>query len=250
MAKFSVVTPVWNKANMTMEFITNLRPYLGADGELIIVDNGSEDAINHDLVSKFLGQQFQYLRLDRNYGFGKALNRGIEKANGEFLFQISNDVTVIGDPFYPVIRLLELEAKTLVGHRIVDWDSGWNTFKESGVIAYCEGYFIASRKDKFEAVGGWDEAMFTDYEDVELSYRWKRQMGVIVQLPQLPVRHIGGITAQQLPGGREKYTLESQKYFMNKWNLTLRSESESCPNCPVEPFTGKTYCPGCSDAGK
>ena len=60
--------------------------------EVIVVDNGSNDRSAE--VAESLGARV--IRLDRNEGFGRAVNRGIEAATGDWIALVNNDVELAG----------------------------------------------------------------------------------------------------------------------------------------------------------
>ena len=78
----SAVVPTWNRADLLRRALCSLE---GAD-EVIVVDNGSTEPLD-------IGRA-RLLRLDRNYGFAYAVNRGLEVARGDWVAVINNDVVL------------------------------------------------------------------------------------------------------------------------------------------------------------
>lgn len=219
--KFSIITPLFNRVDLTANFIQNIFQYL-KDGELILVDNASSDN-TFGMVQFFksvadVGERINYIRNESNLGFSKANNIGAEQAKSDVLLFISNDVVAHGDFITKVLETLN--DNNLIGARMVNFNSGWNKFKElDNPIHYLEGWFIACRKSVFEKLLGWDGRYFLDYEDLDLSYKAIQKGVELVEL-QLPLQHMVGQSAVLLPS-RLALTLESQKEFCNKWNLTI-----------------------------
>lgn len=218
MVDFSVIVPIYNKSELTLQFVRDISNHL-TDGQLILVDNKSRDVLNPLILKNFLGDKYKPLNLDKNYGFGIANNRGAKIAVGRHLFFTSNDVRINGDCFSSIIKILDRED-ILIGQEIVDWNSGWNTYQETGIIPYVQGYFMACRAQSFFDVGMFWEDLWLDMEDLELSYRWTQSGKKILAIKSLPIIHLGGRTAMDIPEGRLKITLESQKKVMEKygWN--------------------------------
>lgn len=219
MVKFSIITPVWNKKEYTANFLNSLLSLFSyiKGGEIIIVDNNSTDGT--DKLVEFYQKNTPgiiYIKLDENRGFSTGNDEGEKLAGGEHLLFVSNDVIINGDFITPICKELEAGNK-LVGARLLDFDTGWNNFKETGVIPYLEGFCVGITKKDYRKIGGWDRDIFLDYEDLELSYRGV-QNGLELKSLNLPVRHqIGGSS-----GGvdRLKITYESQRKMMDRHKLT------------------------------
>jgi len=226
---FSVITATYNRLDLTQKFISSLAPYvIGNNGELIIVDYASKDQ-----TASFLSKQarllFPGLRLrvvleTENRGMGTALNTGVKISKGNVLLMISNDVMIEGDPIRDVVKYFAFDkspAGSLLGPRLITFNTGWNSFKEVEVIPYLEGWFVASTRAVWNRLRGWDERIFLDYEDMELSWR-AHQIGIGLAQINLPVMHIGGQSFQTQEITRYNFTKTSQAYFCNKWGLTLK----------------------------
>jgi len=85
----------WNNYEDTSECIESLRPQLGSDDRIVVVDNGSTDGSLDRLRSEFC--DIVYVENDRNLGFAGGMNSGIEwaRAKGyDAVFLLNNDVVV------------------------------------------------------------------------------------------------------------------------------------------------------------
>jgi glycosyltransferase involved in cell wall biosynthesis len=93
----SVIMPAFNRAAFVAEAIGSLQGQIGADGEIVVVDDGSTDA-TADIVTAISDSDHR-VRLIRqpHSGVARARNRGIEEARGRFLtFLDSDDVCAPG----------------------------------------------------------------------------------------------------------------------------------------------------------
>ena len=94
--KLSVVVPVCGQLNYTRECFNHLRAHT-AEYELIVIDNGSPKQ-----EFKFLVEAMQkacsvtcVISHFQNMGVTQAWNEGIDKATGEFIVFLNNDVIVV-----------------------------------------------------------------------------------------------------------------------------------------------------------
>lgn len=217
----SIIVPVWNKSQLTHQFLTrHWQFYQDRDDlEIVVIDNGSKDK-TPQLLADWGGRWGDRLRIitnETNRGFGPANNQGAELAAGEILIFISNDVMINGDYISPIISSLEIHPRNLVGPSRLDHDTGWNMFGKE-LIPYLAGWCVAMTKETFTDLGGWDERYVpSDYEDVDLSYTAIHQGRGLIHL-LLPLVHISGVSATQLPDRREM-TRKNQERFKEKWNL-------------------------------
>lgn len=221
MDKVSVVTPLYNKANMTGDYINSIMNYID-DNELILINNGSLDnTINVvGTAQKLFGQikDITFISKGKNLGFGGGNNLGASLAKNDILLFLSNDVVLLGDFITPIKQYLEQNSRVAIGPRLIAWNAGWNSYKEDSAIPYLEGFCFAVRKEHFNMIGGFDEQFFLDMEDMDLCYRL-RFAGIALAQIDLPVLHSLGGSFSTLNRSREDITLESQQKFMKKWGL-------------------------------
>jgi GT2 family glycosyltransferase len=88
--KVAAVIPHWNRASLLANLLENLKLQSRPFDEIIVVDNGSTDG------SPELAEQLRarVIRLDRNYGFAAAVNRGIAVTDADWISILNNDVTL------------------------------------------------------------------------------------------------------------------------------------------------------------
>src|SRR4051812_40518644 len=91
--RVTAVIPHWNRRDLLLKLLTNLREQVRAFDEIIVVDNGSTD----DSVQVAETAGARTIRLERNLGFAAAVNRGVEATASEWLAVLNNDVTLAPD---------------------------------------------------------------------------------------------------------------------------------------------------------
>lgn len=218
----SVITPVWNKSDLTNKFLFQhwllyrSRPNI----EFVVIDNGSTDG-TAQILQSWQGRMAQQLRVitnEGNRGFGPAINQGAEIAQGRHLIMLSNDVIIESDYISPIESTLEENREILGGAQILDFDTGWNTFNGE-MLAYIAGWCIFCTREVWQDIGGFDERYVPcDYEDLDLSLKAVKK-GYSLKQVKLPLSHMFGQSAQHLEGGRLTITLKNQALFKEKWGF-------------------------------
>ncbi|HEX7875232.1 MAG TPA: glycosyltransferase [Sphingobium sp.] len=103
---FSVVIPLYNRADIVRDTIRSVQAQDWRDFEIIVIDDGSRD--DPAPVIEALGDpRVRYVRQE-NAGGGAARNRGIEEARGRYIAFLDSD-----DLFLP--GKLSIMAKALAG---------------------------------------------------------------------------------------------------------------------------------------
>jgi len=87
----SVILPTFNRAALLARSISSVLAQTFGDFELIVVDDGSQDA-TATVVRDFADERIYYLRLPCNVGLPAARNAGLAQTRGAFVaFQDSDD---------------------------------------------------------------------------------------------------------------------------------------------------------------
>ena len=86
----SVVMPVFNRVPVVGNAVRSVLAQTFADFELIVVDDGSTDAIA-EMLAAFDDPRLKYLRLAENAGGNAARNRGIEAARAPLIAFLDSD---------------------------------------------------------------------------------------------------------------------------------------------------------------
>jgi GT2 family glycosyltransferase len=183
--------------------------------EVLVVDNASTDG-SAERASERPGVQL--LRLPTNVGFAGGNNAGASVARAtDYLVFLNNDTEVRPGWLTALVLALDThpEAGLATSHivRLEDpsvVDSAGDGYLRAGgafkrwhgqrrppghaveeVFGAC-GAAFAIRRSLFESLGGFDDAFFMLYEDVDLSYRARLAGSRCVYVPAAVVRHAGG----------------------------------------------------------
>ncbi len=194
-ATASIVIPNWNGAHHLRVCLPALRQQSEQSFELIVVDNGSTDD-SAEVVHQEIPEA-QFVKLSRNFGFARACNEGIIRAQGRHIALLNNDTepeagwlaALVGrldsDPRIGSVasKLLLFDRRHLIhsagdfyringvpGNRGV-WQADGPEYDEPvETFSACAGA-AAYRREMFDQVGLFDEELVSYCEDVDLGFR-------------------------------------------------------------------------------
>ena len=176
--------------------------------EVIVVDNDSTDESLAYLRPKF--PEVRFIENGANNGFGKACNRGLEEATGEYILFLNPDTIIAEDSFTKCIAFFQSHSQCgAMGVKMIDGGGSFlkeskrafpspltSLFKLAGLaglfpksklfsryhlghlsrdenheVDVLAGAFLLTKKEVLQKVGSFDDAFFMYGEDVDLSYR-------------------------------------------------------------------------------
>lgn len=221
--KVSFVIPAYDKFHLTSQVLMDTYQNCPTVNEVIVVDNGGKEKETQegfDFWRKNTAFPLSVLRLEENIGFLRASNCGLERATGDVVALISNDVRIHKDLSSIAREILKSHgSKILLGGRLLDWDTGWNCF--DGVIyPYVEGWVLIATREGWEDLGYLDERYApNDYEDVDLGATAKLLGYKLMQFPPYYGEVVTHIGAQTISYGDERMELtgRNRELFREKW---------------------------------
>ncbi len=246
--RISIILVNYNDRSHLPDCLASLERTIAAlPAEVILVDNRSQDG------STEAADSFGWVRLiqnEKNVGYARANNIGIETACGDFLLFLNTDTVI---PENSVSALLaELEARPEAGAigpalvrdnsrpqvsfgREVDFVSElWQKLfrnpyfrivlrfrTRTREVGWLSGACLLTRRQAVEDAGGFDENFFLYFEDIDLCKRMREKGYQLVFYPGVRVIHVGGASTSQ---GKWQCRLEyrkSQVYYYRKHNSEL-----------------------------
>ena len=100
----SVVVPVWNGRAMVERLMGSLLAQTYPVAGILVIDNGSVDGAPE--AAERLGARV--IRMGRNTGFSRAVNRGIQECATDRLALVNSDVELAPDWLERLVRAVEI----------------------------------------------------------------------------------------------------------------------------------------------
>ncbi len=218
---FSVVMLHWNSGSFLAAALDALEEQTYRDFELILLDNGSPDALDANMLAQHARLPLTILRSERNLGFAGGNNLAAKYARGEYLVLLNADAFPRPEWLAEIHAAAQKRPGACFASRQLTagdpdrLDGEWNVYSAAGlawrkshgqplaracpsereVISACaaaSAYPLAA----FREAGGFDEDFFAYLEDVDLDLRLRLLGYPCYYLPRAVVRHIGaGSTA-------------------------------------------------------
>jgi hypothetical protein len=226
----SIIVVNYNSLDYTKTCIKSIiQNTSGIEYEIILIDNASEEFPAEELLNE-LGNII-IIRNERNDGFGKANNQGMEIATGEYYLLLNNDTILLNDSIsiaynYAIARkrkyqvfgatlynadgseqnsyylkkgvgplsalLAGLVSENILLNRVI------NISKESKTeIGGLYGAYIFLHRKVFQQLGGFDEDFFMYCEDIEwFRNRINKQYKIDI-CKQAKIKHFGGMSGEK-----------------------------------------------------
>ena len=227
----------------------------GIDGEVIVVDNASDDGSVEMVRGKF--PAVRVIANRRNLGFAAANNLALRESRGRFLLLLNPDTVVQEDTFQTIVRFLDEHRDAgLAGCKILNPDgtlqpacrrsfpTPWVAFtKVSGLstlyprsrifgrynLGYMDpdrtyevdaisGSFMALRREVYEQVGGLDEEYFMYGEDLDWCFKIKRAGWKVYYVSETRIIHYKGESVRRSDIDEVRTFYRAMRIFVNKYH--------------------------------
>lgn len=175
----TVVIPCFNHGRMVRTAVDSALAQRGADVRVVVVEDGSTDGETFSACDACAGERVRVIHQE-NRGLPAARNRGAAGAESEFLVFLDADDWIEPDFVEKLSAALE-RAGDDVSHaycqeRLVEKGTGvWKVPDWDPVLMLLTNLHPVTtlvRRERFEAVGGFDETMREGYEDWDLWLRF------------------------------------------------------------------------------
>jgi len=221
--EITVVVVNWNRRELLRRCLESLAGQQGADFEVVVVDNGSEDGSPEMVQADYAEAGRLRLRLIRNAanrGFCAANNQGFAAAEGRLVALLNNDAEAepgwlaalrrcfdgrpgIGMAASKILVYGEPARIDKAGHLM--YPDGQNRGRGSGELdvgqydrleetLWPDGCAAMYRMQMLDEIGGFDEDFFAYGDDAELGLRARIAGWSCLYTPGAVVRHHRGST--------------------------------------------------------
>ena len=116
----SLIVIAWNGLDYLPACLDSIVRELGADDELIVVDNDSQDASADYVADNY--PQARVVRLSRNRGYAGGVNCGLANATGDTYFFFNQDVELKPGWLAPMVNALDNPSVGVVGCKLLGLD--------------------------------------------------------------------------------------------------------------------------------
>jgi len=250
--RVSVVVLSWNTAELTAECLRSVEAAFErgeAQGELIVVENGSEDGSAELIANGF--PDLKLLCNEENLGYAAGVNQGVGACAGEFVLLLGSDARLEEGALGEMLAFLEGDpgygacAPRLVGEDGETQDACAAFPRPRTAIWFgtplqrwfprspeLERYFLRKfdyesdadveqppatcfllRREVWESVEGMDESLWLFFNDVDLCRRMQQQGILIRYLSNPRVRHLGGASTSRFPAFVERWHTDRLRYM-------------------------------------
>lgn len=192
--------------------------------EVVVVDNGSAPDTQRYLRSTGV----RVLRNDENRGCAAAWNQGIAAARGSYICLVNSDIEVPAGWLDRLVGFHRVHPFAWVSPAVregpLDYNlDAWNRhirdrFGDRFLPGEYRGAALLSRRDLYEAVGGFDERFaHGKYEDEDMFWRLRNAGYRTAVTLAVVVHHHGSKTIQEERRRAPGFETRNKLYFDGKW---------------------------------
>jgi len=244
------------------EFVKNLlfslnKALKNYSSEIIIIDNASSDGSVKDIQEKF--PYAKVIANEKNVGFGKANNQGLEISKGKYIVLLNPDTIVREDTFLKLIEFIEANKEVgMTTCKVLNPDGTlqlacrrgfpgpWTSFtkitglsnlfpnsklfsrynltfldeNKANEVDAISGSFMMFTREVYEKVGGFDPQFFMYGEDLDLCYRVQSAGYKVYYTPITEIIHYKGESTK-------RSNIDETKIFYNAMHLFVKKHLSS-----------------------
>lgn len=242
--KTTIIIPNYNGKHFMEPCLRSLKEQTYMDFKILVVDNASTDDSLKYL--KEYEPEIEVIALDKNYGFSKAVNVGIQHAHTPYIILLNNDTTVDSHFVEEMVKSIERSPRIFsVSSKMIQMyhpeliDSagdlytlmGWGVCRGTGrpvsnytqpdeIFTACAGAAIY-RRSAFNKIGYFDENHFAYLEDIDIGYRAKIYGYKNMYCPTAFVYHVGSGTSGSKYNSFKVRLSARNSIYLNYKNMPL-----------------------------
>lgn len=257
--KVSIIIPTKDSFELISRCVESLKITNYPDYEVIIVDNGSTDERVKAFYNELLNDsRFKILHINQPFNFSKLVNFGLRNSIGEIVCLLNNDTEIVEENWLlEMVRHAMRKEVGVVGAKLLYPD---RTIQHGGVIlgvfkgadhafkgfpGDSEGYMkrlitvqnylavtaacMVFRKSVFEEVGGFDETLRVNFNDVDFCLRVFEKGYRIVWTPYARVIHLESATRKK----DQALVSEELNILRKRWRKYIERDPFYNPNLTI-----------------
>ena len=215
--------------------------------EVILVDNGSQDGGRIEVKRAF--PSVHIIENEKNLGFAKAVNQGLQKASGRYVLLLNPDTQMKDGAIERLVSFMDAHSDVgVAGAQLLNADGSkqnsianfpslatelfnksllrWlfpkkfpgkeRDYPEPVEVDSVIGACMVVRRKAMEQVGLLDEDYFLFLEETDWCYRMKRAGWKIYHVPQAEVYHFQGKSAETAKKRAKVEFYRSRYHFFRK----------------------------------
>ena len=258
MSRVSVIVLSWNTVELTLECLRMVQAAFErgeADGELVVVENGSEDGSMERITAEHPGVVL--VKNEENRGYACGVNQGVAASSGDWLLLLGSDAFLQDGALSGLLGFIEgAEGYGACAPRLIGQDGKtqeacaafplprtaiWfgtplqHWFPKSSEL---KRYFLRDfahdsdadveqppatclliSRGVWDSLGGMDEAMWLFFNDVDLCKRIQEEGLLIRYLAEPRVQHVGGASTARFTTFVERWHLDRLQYMRKHHGL-------------------------------
>ncbi len=214
MKPVTILIPTYNGRHLLEKNLPAVVKCARKGDELMIVDDASTDDTIEWLMNTFklpssLDLTLTIIKNETNLRFGASVNRGVTKAQHDYIFLLNNDVSPEPDALKHLLPHFDDKTVFAVGCKEIEREHGENIGGKNK-LWFERGLFMHARADEFStgetswasggsalydkqkwlALGGFDQDYYPAYwEDVDLSFRARKRGWKVLFSAEAVVHH-------------------------------------------------------------
>ncbi len=221
--------------------------------EIIVIDNASSDGSVEEIGNLF--PEVRLIPSDKNLGFGKANNLGLEMSTGKYILLLNPDTIVKENTFTELIKFLENNPEAgMLGCKVLNPDgtlqlpcrrsfpTPWVSFtkitglsslfpksrffakynltylneNEVNEVDAISGAFMFLRREVYEKIGGFDPQFFMYGEDLDLCFRTQKSGYKVFYVPHTEIIHYKGESTRRSNLDETRVFYDAMSLFVKK----------------------------------